>query len=309
MGSTPPVDSACLLCAAPTVVGANAASFYWQDFEYRFAHCRCCRSMSAVPLPDPAVLESMYGPQYADLVREPYTIESTKDLAWVLEKLRRRAEKGVFLDYGCGSGELLTAVAELGWRAVGIEYTDAVARTTAADTGLEVASPATADSLPQADVLHFGDVIEHLTDPRDTVAAVVQRAAPAATVLAQGPLEMGPSLFSAVVRPGRGSRRTEVLPAHLVQATAFGQRLFFVRAGLAELEFSTSEVDWPAPSTLHGRQLLNPRSVALWGLRRLSRVVDSLVPMWGNRYRYEGRCATSPVSAAARSGAAAVGAS
>lgn len=278
----------CLLCGALADVSANAATFYWQSYEYRFARCRSCGSLTAVPLPDAALLATVYGAGYADLVREPYTIESTKDLGWVVQKLQRVHERGVFLDFGCGQGELLAEVAKLGWTCVGIEFTEAVARSTAAATGLEIATPEEAASLPRADVVHFGDVIEHLTDPLGTVRAVLERAGPGATALAQGPLEMGPSVFSAVVRPGVGAKRSEVVPTHLLQATSLGQRLFFARLGLLPREFSTTEVDWPAPSALRGREMLNPRSLALFGLRRLSKAADSLMPSWGNRYRYEG---------------------
>lgn len=281
----------CLLCGAPADIPPTATTYVWQAYEYRYARCRACRSLSADPLPDAEVLASVYGGGYADLVREPYTIESTKDLGWVGQKLRALGRPGVFLDFGCGQGELLGEVAGLGWRAVGLEYTEEVARRTAAATGTEVATPATVDELPPADVVHFGDVIEHLIDPLATVAAALRRATPAAVILAQGPLEMGPSLFSAVVRPGRGGGRREALPTHLLQATSLGQRRFFARLGLAQVEFATSEVDWPAPTTLRGRELLQPRPVALLGLRRLSRAVDALVPSWGNRYRYEGRAA------------------
>jgi SAM-dependent methyltransferase len=279
----------CLLCGAPVAVPPNASTFSWRTFEYRYARCRACRSLTIDPLPAADVLDSVYGPQYADLVQDPYTVASTKDLAWVLGKLRDRDRPGVFLDYGCGDGELLREVAGLGWKAVGIEYSEAVARSTSAATGLEIASADAADALPAADVVHFGDVIEHLTDPLGAVAACLGLLAPDAVVLAQGPLEMGPSLFSAVVRPGLGGGRSEVIPTHLVQATSLGQRLFFVRAGLTQLEFSTSEVDWPAPSSLQPTELRHPRTVALFALRRLSRAVDALVPSWGNRYRYEGR--------------------
>lgn len=281
----------CLLCGAPADIPPNASTFFWQAYEYRYARCRACRSLRAVPLPDASLLASVYGAEYVDLVRDPYPIESTKDLAWVVEKLRAQPRPGLFLDFGCGQGELLREVAELGWTAVGIEYTEDVARQTAAATGLQVVTPSTADDLPLPDVVHFGDVIEHLTDPFGIVGAARERTAPGALVLAQGPLEVGPSLFSAVVRPGLGGGRSQALPTHLLQATSLGQRLFFARLGLAQLEFSTSEVDWPAPSRLRGKELLQPRSVALLGLRRLSRAVDALVPSWGNRYRYAGRAA------------------
>lgn len=76
----------------------------------------------------------------------------------------------------------------------------------------------------------------------------------------------------------------------MLLATRVGQRRLFERFGLEELEFSVSEVSWPAPSTLTRSDLKRPRPVALFLLRRLSQAVSKLRPdRWGNRYFYAGR--------------------
>ena len=58
---------------------------------------------------------------------------------------------------------------------------------------------------------------------------------------------------------------------------------------LLQQDFSVTEVDWPAPSHLLPSDLLNPRVLCLFILRRLSRVVSLVRPSWGNRYFYIGR--------------------
>jgi hypothetical protein len=79
-------------------------------------------------------------------------------------------------------------------------------------------------------------------------------------------------------------------PYHVLQATVSGQRKLFERIGLETLEFLVTEVDWPAPSRFSREVIRNPRSLALLGLRRLSRAASSRSGgRLGNRYFYIGR--------------------
>ncbi len=75
-------------------------------------------------------------------------------------------QAGTFVDFGCGAGDLLREAAALGWRAHGVEFTPDVAAATSRATGYQVVPLSQVSRLPgQADVVHLGDVIEHLTDP------------------------------------------------------------------------------------------------------------------------------------------------
>ena len=68
---------------------------------------------------------------------------------------------GTFVDYGCGEGELLTEAQSRGWQAVGVEFSEDVARRTRQQTDLPVCSQRQEiEALPPADLLHLGDVID-----------------------------------------------------------------------------------------------------------------------------------------------------
>jgi SAM-dependent methyltransferase len=217
----------------------------------------------------------------------------------VLEALGARA--ATLLDYGCGAGGLIQAAAARGWRAVGVELDAGVAAAVRERTGLLVC---TADDLPHVlahapvHALHLGDVVEHMTDPLGQLAAILGHVAPGGTVIAQGPLEAHPNLFDTAIRAARWVRRPqaqEFAPYHVLLATAEGQRRLFRRAGLQEVRFHLSEVDWPAPGRLRRSDWRCPRAVALFALRRVSRAVSRLRPRaWGNRYFYVGRTAATP---------------
>jgi SAM-dependent methyltransferase len=248
-------------------------------------------------MPDAETFAKMYGPAYATAEDGGTAIEDPKEPETVLTWLRRRPV-GVFVDFGCGSGSLLRAASALGWTALGVEYQDDVVRRTAADTGCEVLNGLAAlrgsARLP-ADVIHLGDVIEHLPAPLDVLQDLVGLLRPGGWLMAQGPLEAGPCLFTAVLRAAsalRSGRVTRMPPYHVLQASVEGQRVLFDRVGLSELTYTVSEVAWPAPGRLSGASLSQPRSVALYALRKLSQAVSAVnARRWGNRYFYVGMAA------------------
>ncbi len=244
-------------------------------------------------MPDAATFDRMYGPAYATS-NPPEDTEDPKRPDLVLSWLGKRPA-GVFVDYGCGTGSLLTAAAALGWTALGVEYQEDVVRQTEARTDCRVLNGLAAlrrcERLP-ADVVHLGDVIEHLPAPLDVLCELVSLLRPNGWLIAQGPLEAGPSLFTSGLRAARGirpARATLMPPYHVLQASVEGQRALFERVGLDTMSYAVSEVAWPAPSRLSARHLHQPRSVALFGLRKLSQALSATNPSrWGNRYFYVG---------------------
>lgn len=213
----------------------------------------------------------------------------------------RAATSRNLVDYGCGNGELLVEAKRIGWQAFGVELDAEVAHKTQANTGCRIfTDPNNAADFPQADVLHLGDVIEHLTKLDEQFPEVLELIKPGGLLLAQGPLENNASLFTfavASVRKLRRPRRTEMAPYHVLLATSHGQREFFRRFGLEELEYKLREVSWPAPVELALSDLKNPRTVAMFGLRSLSKAVSALRPSkWGNRYFYAGEKPTVKAS-------------
>jgi SAM-dependent methyltransferase len=248
-------------------------------------------------MPDAAVLARMYGPSYAADATAEASVEDPKSPERVVAFLQKRRH-GVFVDFGCGSGTLLTRVAAVGWTTVGVEYDAAVASATAARTGSRVFDSMAglrAAALP-VDVVNLGDVIEHLTEPLPIVRELVALLRPGGWLVAEGPLEAGPCLFAAAIRGMRRirpGRVTRMAPYHVIQATVAGQRAFFDRLGLRHLAYEVSEVAWPAPGHLSFSIALRPRLAALFALRRLSQGISALNPgAWGNRYFYVGEASS-----------------
>ena len=284
---------ACPLCGHEGARQSWLGSTWYRGREFPYVECTQCGSLFCDPMPDEAVLRIMYGPEYTQEGDGFLYVEDPKEPNRVLEILARQ-QAGIFVDYGCRNGELLVEAKRIGWHAFGVELDTEVAHKTQANTGCRIfTSPNNAADFPQADVLHLGDIIEHLTQLDDQFPEVLELIKPGGLLLAQGPLENNASLFTfavASVRKLRPSRRTEMAPYHVLLATSQGQRDFFRRFGLEEIEYKLREVSWPAPVGLALSNLKNPRTVAMLGLRRLSKAVSALRPSkWGNRYFYAGR--------------------
>ena len=205
---------------------------------------------------------------------------------------------GAFMDYGCGSGELLVAAKQRGWEVLGVELRKDVAESTTTRTGLPVVTVDEAlDKGRFADVLHVGDVLEHLTELDREMPRLLSLINHGGLLLAQGPLEANENLFNWAVRLARylgGRRPADTPPYHVILATLEGQWALFRRSGLDPIEEIVTEVSWPAPARLSSKDLLEARTVGLYVLRLASRAVSRLRPRrWGNRYCYAGRTQAS----------------
>jgi SAM-dependent methyltransferase len=236
-------------------------------------------------MPDAGTIAQMYGPSYAQDVAAADSADPKNPRA-VVDYLRSRAP-GVFVDYGCGDGRLLVAARDLGWNAVGVELSPEVARTTEQRTGARVRTPEAPELPGIADVLHLGDVIEHLTDMDRQLGHALSVLKAGGILIAQGPLENNPNLFTAIVRVARRFRKaiTNMAPYHVMLATSEGQLALFARMNLESLAYTITEEAWPAPA----RFFSGGRGMALYTLRRVSQAISAVVPAMGNRYFYIGR--------------------
>jgi trans-aconitate methyltransferase len=288
-------DVQCPLCSSRQCTGSWHGSIFWAGKEFPYLECDSCGSLFCSPMPDGDVLAKMYGRGCAAEYECERTDLCCGDAERVLDILRR-VEGRTFVDYGCGSGLLLAEVTRLGWRSMGIEWDSEIARKISISTGVTVVGSRDAErwSGEIADVLHLGDVIEHLTDVDEQMPRILRLLKPSGLLIAQGPLQANFTIFNAVVkmcRPlMRRLRRTEISPEHVLLATAVGQRAFFARFGFAETVFDIWETNWPAPNKLVLRDLIRPRNVVLYSLAILSRCASQLRQgTWGNRYFFCGR--------------------
>lgn len=265
----------------------------WLDVEFngkafRFNECLGCRSLICDPMPDAEDLALMYDDSYCDDTGEQQFDDLAK-FAEVLEFLKTE-KPGRFIDYGCGDGRLLRAVKEMGWDVLGIDYNPSFAASLAED-GIRVIGHNEPVDEP-ADVVHLGDVLEHLTDIDAEFPRILDLLKPGGAMVAHGPLEANPNLFFRMLRFRRKFARqpNRTPPFHVLLATTGGQRALFERYRLVEADFRVREIAFPAPEKLDLAVARNPRSLGLFLLRKMSQAASRAnLENFGNRYFYLGR--------------------
>lgn len=154
-------------------------------------------------------------------------------------------------------GHFLKAVKAQGFVPFGVEFDKMAADSAAASVGCPVYTIANLRRVcsPQKfDVLHLGDVMEHLPDPYETLSGLLQLLKPGALVFVEGPLETNPSpvywsarLFGWIkhrLRPGLVGMG---VPTHLFRTSAKAQAAFFADRfpRLRLLEWQTSSLGGP----------------------------------------------------------------
>src|SRR4051812_17791517 len=283
----------CTCCGSEDLRPSWMGNIFFEGAEFGYLECRECRSLHCNPMPDAAMLSLMYGEDFKHQLKPVQNIEHPKDPVAVLAILRTLS-MGTFMDYGCGAGDLLAVVRKIDWSAIGVEYDPEVAASVATQVGCPVYTPAEAGSLPRVDVLHLGDVIEHLTRIDQELPEIVKLIKPGGVLISEGPLEVGPTLFNFFLRSfrriTRRFRRTEFAPYHVLLASVRGQRAMFERFDIEEIAYRVSEIAWPAQVRLQVSDLRRPRTAALFVVRKISQLFSSLAPQkWGNRYFFVGR--------------------
>jgi len=154
-------------------VKTNSDHFYVID-------CKCCCFKHVVPLPTKYELETIYSHEYYTQEKPLYIERYIEDLEWWTDIYSERFERieealngktGRILDVGSGPGLFLATGAKRGWRVKGIEPSLKAATYSREKLGLDISNVfltrENASSFGGFDAVHMGEVLEHLTDPRE----------------------------------------------------------------------------------------------------------------------------------------------
>jgi SAM-dependent methyltransferase len=160
---------------------------------FEVAVCSSCGRGRTVPVPADLVHYYPTGYYGSGGIRFNPLVESairTSRAARVRLVLRAHPGAGAILDVGCGRGLMLAELARRGWRAVGVEMSEAASRHAAEQLGLDVKVGKLTDlALPAAtfDVVCFFHVLEHLPDPDAALAEAHRLLKPSGRLLVEVP--------------------------------------------------------------------------------------------------------------------------
>jgi len=234
------------LDACPSCAGTGSDPVMVGSHELR--RCSACGLTFASEYADP---DAIYVEGYltgATHFGPPNTLDAEfqRFLLYAGHLRMERAERvtgagGSILDVGCGTGDVLKAAAERGWRAVGVEPVEESADAAVA-RGLEVHCAMLQDSgLPEGsfDLVTAYHVLEHMADSTGFLRLISRWAKPGGHVLVEVPN------FRSVHRVAGGEAWIGLRPLeHIGHYTPKTLRATMARAGLEPVAVNTMGFLW-----------------------------------------------------------------
>jgi 2-polyprenyl-3-methyl-5-hydroxy-6-metoxy-1,4-benzoquinol methylase len=156
----------------------------------RLVRCKRCRLVYVSPRPAHQEIEHAYEAVDNSL----YLAQGQDRLATFRSALRwieaQGVKKGSVLDVGCAGGFFVKAAQDAGWKATGIELSRHLCEFGSRQLGIQII-PGTLErtTLPENsfDLITFWDVLEHVSDPRDTLERAYRLLKPGGHLLVNYP--------------------------------------------------------------------------------------------------------------------------
>ncbi len=209
--------------------GADHSAPLSQIHGFDYVTCGACTHVYVKNVPDRESLKAFYENQMQgvamrpseDLTQKNLYLTRVRDISLpkVEHVTRCLGKKGVWVDIGCGSGELLYAARKRGWKTVGYEIDPQEIHLAKNVFGLDVRrgyldEQHAGEMLEKADVVSFFSVLEHVPAPSDLLALVRKHAKKTAAVVLELPHHPSLSALTNMAFPGMVARHM-LPPNHL----------------------------------------------------------------------------------------------
>ena len=280
--------SKCLLCASSNNQPSFPYNIVFDKSKFNYLACNDCNCVFINPIPSDEDFEKMYQNEsyheehYVDIDLSAYFAS-----AKLLSKFSAPDETRV-LDYGCGYGHFLKALLSEGFCADGFEFDKAACSKAETYSGCRVrdVSELYNTDQEQFDVIHLGDVLEHLPDPQATIQQLIKKLSPDGLIFIEGPIETNPSpVFWAAKTFGfikkvfiRGENTGK--PTHLIRVNAATQLKFIMELNnnIECLHWEVYETGWPYLNGGFIKNSIALMAIRLGGMRFFSQIM-------GNRFK------------------------
>jgi len=175
------MNTASCTCGEPgAVLGPPLVSMGRNGTRFHVRPCQACARGVLDPMPPPEGLLAAYDDAYYGRGARKFVQPIQAGIGWFRRRRARHAlrflpgteRRGRALDIGCGDGEFLSVLQQMGWECHGTELTEVTARRAAAIPGLSIRTgPLTPDAYDanRFDVISLWHVLEHLPDPDRTL--------------------------------------------------------------------------------------------------------------------------------------------
>lgn len=271
---------------------ANSINWYpfftnFNNRNFKYLKCSKCGVVYVSPMPDKQALSKMYAKHDyhdADYNAEIGGSNYYKSANLLLKNVDK--DKFSLLDYGCGLGEFLSSFDKKNIDLFGVEFDKDVVsllnktiKTWSVDDFYNVASD-------KFDVIHIGDVLEHLPDPIGTTNDIVCKLKKGGILYIEGPLENNFSLvyffsfFYGVIKKLINPNKNQTFPPYHVIRLNEKQQLFLFSCFDFDFDikyWDVYETGWPYNDGGLVKRIISKISVFLGGKRFFNSV-------FGNRF-------------------------
>ena len=279
----------CPLCGGANAGKAYPYSVTYQALLFTYWKCSKCSTVYVDPIPDPKTFASMYRKKdYHDVFYSLCNSSRLQDSINLLLSLEQNT--GKILDYGCGIGQFLHLAKLHGFDPAGVEFDEEAAQMATERVGCRVDTPDGFFSVKDRmkyDVIHIGDVLEHLPDPHQIVEQLIPYLKLGGILYVEGPLESNPSpVYWASLFFGKLKRMLmpqyvgEGVPHHLYRTGSEQQMSFFsgIDSRLNLKLWEIYETGWPYADGGFIKRLIAKVATTIGGRRILNTT-------FGNRFR------------------------
>ena len=279
----------CPLCGGKSRGMAFPYRTKFNNIVFKYLRCSGCSSVFVDPIPDGQTVSRMYAKSnyhdchYDGKSREAH-LESVRLLSGYI------TPGSLVLDFGCGLGAFLKALATAGFVPYGVDFDQDAANFAGKNAGCETMTTEQFLARPDKDLfdaVYLGDVLEHLPDPAGTLRQLLTFLKSGGVLFCEGPLEIQQSLvywaallYGAIKRRARPRYFGENPPTHLFRTGAKQQLAFFRRVApsLGLKEWQVYESGWPYINGGGVKRAIAKLAIWLGGRRFFGEVC-------GNRFR------------------------
>jgi SAM-dependent methyltransferase len=182
-----PVPDTCLVCSGSRLRHILSIE------KYPVLACGDCGYAAIHPQPPDEALAEIYGAHYELLKETDHRDELKRATAEhylkLIDAYRGGTQRGTLLEVGCGTGEFLAAASQAGYEVAGVEISatacEQARRKLTSSSQIVTGDLSAAEG--QYDVVALNDVIEHVRDPRATLARIRHLLNPGGTVFLATP--------------------------------------------------------------------------------------------------------------------------
>ncbi len=281
----------CLFCNSNKTVATKQLPIYFNSKTFIWNKCENCKLLFLFPHLSDSDKEAMYKLSYHTTYYFNYNERYYKQL-----EIIKSFEKISFLDFGCGDAGLLFFLLKSNYEVTGVEYDNALIEilTSKFNKINFIQECLFWETSATYDIIHLGDVLEHLSNPADLMNRLKKYLKPDGLFFVEGPLECNPSFgyyfrkstyfFRNIIN--RESLRVKI-PYHITYSNANNQQLFFDGQHLEKIIFKVEEAGWPYIDKMV--EIKSPWLLLQYFVSKISIFFSFFFSCWGNRFIYIGK--------------------